>query len=537
MSPLLSRRAAALVAAPVLALGGLAVLPSAPASAAEPDTTPVAHGAGWLSDQLTDGLVHNTQYDFDDYGLSIDVGLALAEVGGHGAAVDAISTALAANITAYVGDNTTESYAGALGKAAVFARLTGAPVGSYGGVDLVTRLENRVGTAGATAGRIADASAFGDYANPIGQAFAVRALDEASSPLAESATEFLIDQQCADGGFRAVFADAAASDQTCDGDPAAESSVDVTALAVLQLEGQSDDTDVQAVIDDALAWLVSVQRADGSFLGSGDTAVPNANSTGLAGWALGDNARASAAYGAAVWLRQHQADDFGPCTTGLTGATGTIAYDDAALAEGRSAGIVTETEDQFRRATAQALPALQWAPAGTYSPEPTSSSGFVKALSTQTVEADFLAPGQTVCFARGASQALVNADATGFAIGRVKLPAGSGTRTYTVGLTDGVLGKISFRALAAKTLPVTLKKKVAKGGKQVVTVKGLARGEFVVLSYTTGNTSMDFGTQAPASGKVTFRFGVGKAVGTTKVKVRGQFGNRKAVKTFTVTKG
>ena len=43
--------------------------------------TPVKSGAAWLSDQVTDGLVHNEQYDFDDIGLSIDVALGLDAAG------------------------------------------------------------------------------------------------------------------------------------------------------------------------------------------------------------------------------------------------------------------------------------------------------------------------------------------------------------------------------------------------------------------------------------------------------------------------
>lgn len=543
MSSVFSRRTAALVAAPVLALGGLAAVSPAPASAgstpvpATSDPAPVAHGATWLRSQLTGGVIHNAQYAFDDYGLSIDTGLALDAVARPGTAVDAISTALAAHIGDYVGDGTTESYAGALGKAAVFSKTAGDDPASYGGVDLIARLEARVGTTGATAGRIGDLSAYGDFANPIGQAFAVRALDEAGSSLAGSATTFLTDQQCSDGWFRASFADASATAQTCDADSSSEPSVDVTALAVLQLEGQSDDAAVKIVIEDAVAWLVSVQHADGSFGGSGLTSAPNANSTGLAGWALGDLAQTDAAAQAAVWLRQHQADDFGPCTSGLSGSTGAIAYDDAALAAGRREGLLVPVEDQFRRATAQALVALQYAPAGVHSSKPTSTSGFVRAGSTRKIYADDLAPGQAACFSRGARQDLVSANRAGHAVGRVELPDRTGTYRYTVALTDGVLGVVKFHALAGKRLPVVLKQKVKARAKQVVTVKGLEPGEDVTVSYRTGSKHIGTKGLANASGRFTARFSVGKARGVKKVHVTGQFGNRLATKTFTVIKG
>jgi hypothetical protein len=59
-------------AAAVLAAGALVLTTTGTAQAAPEDTS-----GGWLAGQLTNGLVHNDQFDFDDYGLSIDVGIAL----------------------------------------------------------------------------------------------------------------------------------------------------------------------------------------------------------------------------------------------------------------------------------------------------------------------------------------------------------------------------------------------------------------------------------------------------------------------------
>ena len=70
--------------------------------------------------------------------------------------------------------------------------------------------------------------------------------------MAESATEFLIAQQCDEGFFLQDFAAIDAADQDCDADPNAAPSTDVTALAVLALLPQDDDTDVEEVIDDEL---------------------------------------------------------------------------------------------------------------------------------------------------------------------------------------------------------------------------------------------------------------------------------------------
>ena len=538
-------RRLSLVAVPALALSTLAFVPAAPSSAAEPDPTPVSNGVDWLAGQLTDGLMHNDQFDFDDLGLSTDTGLAMAYLDETDTAGD-IADALAPRITEYytydVGNSDgqlvgTHVSAGSLAKAAAFVDAAGDDPTDFGGHDLIAELEERVSTQPGTEGRIGDVffpdEAFeADFSNTLGQSFAVNALDAEGSVLTDSATDFLLAQQCEEGFFRLSFAAPDAADQTCDGDAASSASTDVTALAVLNLASQSDDTDIQAAIDTALAWLDDTQGADGSFGSDGEITTPNANSTGLAGWALGDAGETDAATAAAVWLRQHQADDFGPCTTGLTAETGAIAYDDAALSTGRSEGLDVSVQDQFRRGTAQALPALLWAPAGIYSTEPVSTDGFVRAGSTQPVYADAVAPGQTVCFALCASQTLVHADLDGNAAGTVELPGGSGTRVYDVGLTDGVLGTIAFNALAAEKLGLKLKKaKVAKKKKQKVVVKGLATGESVRVLYK--GKVKDEGT-AGGKGRFVTTFKVGKQAGKQKVKVRGEFGNRKAAEKFRV---
>jgi len=540
-------RRLSLVAVPALALSTLAFVPAAPASAAEPDPTPLANGVGWLSGQLTDGLMHNDQFDFDDLGLTTDTGLAMAYLGETDTAGD-ISDALAPVVADYYSYDVfnsdftevvgTHVSAGSLAKAAAFVDAAGDDPTDFGGHDLVAELEERVSTEAGTEGRIGDVffpdEAFeADFSNTLGQSFAVNALHTDDSELTGDAVDFLLAQQCEEGFFRLSFADPEAADQTCDGDPASSASTDVTALALLNLTALgSFSTGVEDAKSDAIAWLSDTQAADGSFGSDGEITTPNANSTGLAGWALGDAGESDAATAAAVWLRQHQADDFGPCTTGLTGDTGAIAYDDAALATGRSEGLDVSVQDQFRRGTAQALPALLWAPAGTYSTEPVSTDGFVRAGSTQPVYADAVAPGQTVCFALGASQTLVHADLDGNAAGTVELPGGSATRVYDVGLTDGVLGTIAFNALAAKELGLKLKKaKVAKKKKQKVVVKGLATGESVRVLYK--GKVKDEGT-AGGKGRFVTTFKVGKKAGKQKVKVRGEFGNRKAAEKFRV---
>lgn len=354
-------RGSALVATAALTL---TTLTGAPAQAAVTDDRPVDAGADWITDELTGGLLHNAAYDFDDYGLSIDTALALDAVGGHDDTVQTISQAVAKGIGAYTG--TPDVYAGSVAKALVLAQVAKADAGSFGGVDLVSTLESRVSTTAPVVGRISDKSSFGDFANTIGQSFAVRGLTNARSPRAAAATDFLLQQQCPAGYFRLYFnADPRAAAQSCTaGAPGSEADTDATSLAVLNLLAARgpESKAVKDALQRAGDWLADQQRGNGAFGGGTATTAPNANSTGLAGWALGELRHDEAARKAAVWVRKLQPVDIGTCRTALKRDLGAIAYDRAALADGREDGITDEAADQWRRATVQALPGLAHAP-------------------------------------------------------------------------------------------------------------------------------------------------------------------------------
>ncbi len=358
-------------------LGALALLLSAcgssdqgseQQSAAQPehDTAAVASGASWLAAQAPHGVVHNDQYDVDDEGLSVDVALALQAVGQQDATVRAVADHLAANIKAYVAPGYgTVTSAGSTAKAAVLAETVDEDPTDVGGVDLVTRLERTVAGSGAATGRVVDQldpkqKSAADYANTIAQAYAVQALDGAGSDAAGDATSYLLQQQCADGWFRLDFPAADAKAQGCDADPKSAPDVDATAFAARALDG-SDDPQAGAAVQKAVAWLESVQAADGSFGGKPVGQDPNTNSTGLAGWVLGDLGETGAAEQAATWVAGRQVGD---CPGSPKADAGAVAYDDAALTAATSKGITAKTQDQFRRASAQAVPALQWLPAG-----------------------------------------------------------------------------------------------------------------------------------------------------------------------------
>ena len=314
--------------------------------------------AGWLAGQLDGGVAVNEQYDFNDYGLSIDTGLALRAQGLKARKVSKISAAMAEAVDSYTtGGEPEGAYSGATAKLASFVVRTGGDPDAFGGVDLVERLEGLVSTEAPTTGRLQDRSSFGDYANTIGQAFAAQALEAVGSEQAAPVTSYLLQQQCEAGYFRLSFSPAAAPDQGCDaapGDP--DQGADVTALVVLNLlEVAAPSAEVVAAIDDATAWLVA-QQSDGGAFGGGADAGVNSNSTGLAGWALGEAGMCGKAQEAARWVKKQQA---GARDKALGVEKGAIAYDRAAFLTGKKKGITEQTRDQWHRATAQAAPALE----------------------------------------------------------------------------------------------------------------------------------------------------------------------------------
>ncbi|HEU4811649.1 MAG TPA: hypothetical protein VFT00_05890 [Nocardioides sp.] len=344
-----------------VALAGGALIATSIAGTAQ--AAPDDNGGSWLTRQLTNGLVHNGQYDFDDYGLTADTAFALKYIGGQRDSVREIRNALSQHVDSWttgVDFGSSDVYAGSTAKAVVLAESTGADPRAFGGVDLVARLNKRVSSTAPTVGRIQDKSA-SDYANVIGQALAARGLSVAESGKADEAVRFLLKQQCSAGYFRLNFARKTRLDQTCDGGRRATTSApdtDVTAIAVLSLKAVPHKTPaIRSAIADAIAWLVRRQHDNGSFGGGPTTEASNANSTGVAGWALGELGACHAAQDAAQWVKNLQVtgDLSG---TPLAGERGAIAYDRAALKAAKANGIGDTERDQWRRATSQAAPAL-----------------------------------------------------------------------------------------------------------------------------------------------------------------------------------
>ncbi|WP_370247171.1 prenyltransferase/squalene oxidase repeat-containing protein [Nocardioides sp.] len=538
------------------ALGGLAlslagvalsVVPSAPAVAATPGTLtePARHAADWLTGELTNGLIFNNQFDFTDYGRSIDVGLALAAAG-RSTTVTQIADALAPNVGDYysysVGSSGTKTHvlAGSLAKAAVFARIAGKNPLDFGGRDLLSELEGRVSTDTASAGRIGDVffpeeQFEADYANTFGQAFAARALSEAGSTLAPSALAFLDAQQCSGGWIRLDLGATLAG--TCD-EEGGLPSIDATANAIINLVDVPAAADL---VDGAVAWLKGAQREDGSYPAGDGLNNSNANSTGLAAQALGLAGETAAAADAATWLRTYQADDVAPCITAMTPERGAVAYEPGALATARVDGIAETVEDQFRFATAQALGGLLYADDRQPTSEPTSNATFVRAGSLQNIDVTGVAPGRTLCVVRvsDGQTKLLNADPEGNAspIVRAGRPDRSQDVRFRIKLGTEVLGVVTLRALAPTSFVVQAPARASRRDGVVVTVTGLAPGERGLVRVLRGDKAVGKSRRADADGVLKVRVALtdlplGKAV----IRVQGFFDDRRGSKALRITR-
>lgn len=509
---------------------------------ATPAATPLSTGADWVAAQLTNGIVHDNQYNFDDVGGSINAAYDLKLAGGHASDVASIVTAVGSRITGstgYIesteyptsGPTTTGYYANAAANALVFAQEMGEDPTTYGGTNLVTAVENRIpNDSGAQAGQIADQSIYGNYANTIGQALAARGLATANSPKATEALNFLIDQQCSAGYFR-LYPKESNNSWTCQSGIAAGKSpadTDTTSLVIQQLQPLAQ-TNPQAAraLGKAEVWLLNQQHSDGSFGGGPSTPAPNANSTGLAGTVLGNLGDNDAAINAAVWVRQHQVQTTA-CASALTSQTGAIAYNDAAMKLGESKGIPTTAAGQWRSATFQALPVLQWAPTTGGTLKAAATTGYVQAGKSTNVTVSGLVPGAAACVTSGTAKVSAAAGINGSATVGVLMPAGTATRTVAV--NDGTsTANASVKVLAAKVLGLAVPLRPRANQTIRITVSGLAAGEHVTLRYGKIVRS----AKATAKGTYTTTISAGP-IGKRSLVVTGQFANRRGAKTLTV---
>lgn len=508
----------AAVLAPGLVLAGPA--PAAQAHAADPQ--PGQSGATWLIGELTGGLLHNDQFDFDDYGATVEAAYALDAVG---AAPDIapIADALEANAENYTAPGS-DVYAGSTGKLLSFV-LDHTPDDptAFGGLDLVAQMEGVT----KNSGRIEDVSAFGDFSNVFGQAWAVRGLTLAGSVEAEAALEFLLGRQCGPGFFHLDFGTACGAPV-----PPVDTAAQVVILIHdLTIDDPALDAARDAAVADAVAWMRARQAADGSFDGGTATEGPNANSTGLAGRAFDLTGKHAPAEKAATWIRGRQVVGL-DCEGGLSDEAGAIAYDNAAYNTGVARGIRVKTASQWHFATIQALPALSVAPA--------SDAGeirigrlpsFLDGGGRQVVGLRGLAPGERACVSIGRNVRRAVGAADGRAAARIPVPDRTGRVQVALAALDQATAVAGQVVLGAKKLPLGARSSVAPGRKQRVVVRGLWAGEPVKVKDDGVVVARG---RANDDGRFAARYGVGRQRGEHRIVVVGRFGDRRNAASYRV---
>lgn len=347
-----ARRATIALTTSALLATGLGAAPAAQAASPRSEAA-----AEWLADQLDGGLLYQ---EFGgkrsaQHGPSLDVYFAFEELQVQQAAGDSVLDAVEADADSYIGSGG-ESYAGATGKLLTAVLTEGLNPRTFAEVNLVARLKALVHSKrDRRFGRAMDASRWGDFSNTLTQAWAVRAFAGAEHRFVWRTTQYLLKQQCDAGFFRESMKGRNCEAARPKGNSAP--SVDSTALSVLALK-DARRAGVPKLGDDirqALRWLAGRQNKNGSFTGNG---VRNANSTGLAAWALMSTPWSDSASDAGNWLRKLQVTEANSTGTGLEEEVGAVAYDRAAFKNGADEGISESNAIQWALATAQAAVAL-----------------------------------------------------------------------------------------------------------------------------------------------------------------------------------
>ncbi|HUR78589.1 MAG TPA: hypothetical protein VMZ22_11615 [Acidimicrobiales bacterium] len=274
----------------VLAAGvgvALCVSASAPSLASEPGkvsaqavTSRANKALDWLVTQfaanghhLKSGFESNGQFQtFDDAGLTIDGLLALAAAGRDGDAEAQEGKAyMASQVDEYVtGSDPNSLYAGSLAKAIVFAVVYDLDANAVDGHDLEADLRGRLQSNGRFTDKATDFQTGQptDYSNGVGQALAVLALAASDAGAPQSSIDYLVSQQCPNGGFRVQLADT-----RCTNDEQAD--LDATSFALTAIDSATDAESVEDELVKGLTFVFGSQKENGSF-------ADNANSTGLA---------------------------------------------------------------------------------------------------------------------------------------------------------------------------------------------------------------------------------------------------------------
>ncbi len=250
-------------AALVGALTAAVLAPAAPAGAASPPALPqtaaAQSAASWLAAQVQpDGAIESTVTPGTvDLTATANAVLALASAGvDHATALSALDY-LQGQVSAYVTVDGADG-PGQLALLVLDAHALGQSATSFGGTDLVSRLEATQQSDGLFG--VQDATYDGAYRQGLALA-ALAAVGVTSGPVVSSAESWLTAQQCPDGGWTSL----ATPTNPCNGKPAQYAGPDTnsTALAVEGLEAQGALSTTAAA--SALHFFRHAQDADGGW--------------------------------------------------------------------------------------------------------------------------------------------------------------------------------------------------------------------------------------------------------------------------------
>jgi hypothetical protein len=163
--------------------------------------------ATWLAGRVTPGGYVAALDGSADAGTTVVIGLALAAAGVAPATQSRIASYLGRHIDDYARVDGADR-PGALGRLALFAAATGRDPNAFGGTAPTNRLLDRIlatrTVAGPNAGLLADPVYNGVFSHALGLLglATARALTPEQKAAVTSALDFLVAQQCADGGWQ-----------------------------------------------------------------------------------------------------------------------------------------------------------------------------------------------------------------------------------------------------------------------------------------------------------------------------------------------
>lgn len=192
-----------LLAVPLL----LACVTGGPAGAAPAPPREARWAATWVADRVTGGGYVAGTGGRADLGTTVVAGLALAAAGVAPAKLDAVASYLSKHVDEYARVDGTDR-PGALGRLAMVAAASGRDPNAFGGTAPANRLVDRIlatrTLAGPNAGLLADPVYNGLFSHSLGLlgVATARSLTVDQRAALGSALDFLVGQQCDDGGWQ-----------------------------------------------------------------------------------------------------------------------------------------------------------------------------------------------------------------------------------------------------------------------------------------------------------------------------------------------